>query len=412
MNMQDSGWQLQKLKYSCIINPNCPITPSVETVVSYAPMECVRRGYIEPKEIVYGDVPTGLTYFADGDIIMAKVTPCFENGNIGIAENLRAGIGYGSSELFVFRSQSLDTRWLFYYLQNPDFVNRARATMTGTGGLKRVSPSFIRNHSFFAPSIAEQSRIAAYLDRRCAAIDALIVNQQQQIDKLKQYKQAVITEAVTRGLDPSVRMKDSGVEWIGEVPEHWKIIRGKWLFHETNERSKTGEEELLSVSHITGISPRSQKNVNMFMAESLVDYKICHVNDIASNTMWMWQGAIGVSKFHGVISPSYNTYRQTNNDYDSRYLDYMLRIEPIIHEYISRSSGIVASRLRLYPDDFFEIMFFVPPKNEQQEIVAYLDTKCAQIDDLIALKQQKADKLAQYKKSLIYEVVTGKKEIE
>ena len=90
----------------------------------------------------------------------------------------------------------------------------------------------------------------------------------------------------------------------------------------------------------------------------------------------------------------------------------MLRIEPIIHEYISRSSGIVASRLRLYPDDFFEIMFFVPPKNEQQEIVAYLDTKCAQIDDLIALKQQKADKLAQYKKSLIYEVVTGKKEIE
>ena len=296
--------------------------------------------------------------------------------------------------------------FLFFLLESLDL----NPYITGSAQPK-LNQENLRNIVLPIPSLPKQQVLATYIRSRINTIDALIANQQQQIDKLKQYKQAVITEAVTRGLDPNVRMKDSGVEWIGEVPEHWRIIRGKWLFHETNERSKTGEEELLSVSHITGITPRSQKNVNMFMAESLVDYKICHVNDIASNTMWMWQGAIGVSKFHGVISPSYNTYRQTNSDYDSRYLDYMLRIEPIIHEYISRSSGIVASRLRLYPVDFFEIMFFVPPKNEQQEIVAYLDTNCAKIDALITLKQQKADKLVQYKKSLIYEVVTGKREV-
>ena len=206
-------------------------------------------------------------------------------------------------------------------------------------------------------------------------------------------------------------MKDSGVEWISEIPANWTVKRGKQLFSETNERSETGSEELLTVSHITGVTPRSQKNVNMFMSESLVGYKICHNGDLAANTMWMWQGAIGVSKFHGVISPSYNTYRQKTNDYYFEYLDYLLRIRPLIDAYTIHSTGITLSRLRLYPDSFLSLYFIVPPITEQKEIADYLDAKCAEIDKLIAKKEQLVKELESYKKSLIYEVVTGKREV-
>lgn len=148
------------------------------------------------------------------------------------------------------------------------------------------------------------------------------------------------------------KMKNSGIEWVKSIPENWTCKRGKQLFVETNERSADGTEELLTVSHITGVTPRQQKNVNMFMSESLTGYKICHPGDIAANTMWMWQGAIGVSNYHGVISLSYNTYRQRTNDYDSKYLDYLLRIQPLIDTYAAYSTGITLSRLRLYPESF------------------------------------------------------------
>lgn len=260
--------------------------------------------------------------------------------------------------------------------------------------------------------LPEQRRIAAYLDTACAQIDTVLDKTCASIEEYKRLKQAVITQAVTKGIRPGREMKDSGVEWVNEIPKEWKVRRGKLLFKETNERSQTGSEELLTVSHITGITPRSQKEVNMFMAESLVDYKVCRVGDIAANTMWMWQGAIGVSKYHGVISPSYNTYCQTVKAYDAEYLDYLLRIRPLIDTYTAYSTGITLSRLRLYPEEFLSIRFIIPPLAEQQEIAAYLDEKCAAIDALIAKKTAFLSKLEAYKKSLIYEYVTGKKEVD
>ena len=206
-------------------------------------------------------------------------------------------------------------------------------------------------------------------------------------------------------------MKKCNITWLREIPDEWTTQRGKHLFVETNERSVTGEEELLTVSHITGVTPRKNKNVNMFMSESLVDYKICHEGDIAANTMWMWQGAIGVSKYYGVISPSYNTYRQKTDTYDADYLEYLLRISPLVATYAAYSTGITASRLRLYPQGFFSILFPVPPRKEQQEIAVYLNKKIPQIDQLIIKKEKFVDELKSYKRSLIYEYVTGKKEV-
>lgn len=256
-----------------------------------------------------------------------------------------------------------------------------------------------------------QSKIVSFLDLECKQIDDLLSKSRSSIEEYKKLKQAVITQAVTKGVRGKREMKDSGVEWISEIPANWTVKRGKQLFSETNERSETGSEELLTVSHITGVAPRSQKNVNMFMSESLVGYKICHNGDLAANTMWMWQGAIGVSKFHGVISPSYNTYRQKTNDYYFEYLDYLLRIRPLIDAYTIHSTGITLSRLRLYPDSFLSLYFIVPPITEQKEIADYLDAKCAEIDKLIAKKEQLVKELESYKKSLIYEVVTGKREV-
>lgn len=256
-----------------------------------------------------------------------------------------------------------------------------------------------------------QSKIVSFLDLECKQIDDLLSKSRSSIEEYKKLKQAVITQAVTKGVRGKREMKDSGVEWISEIPANWTVKRGKQLFSETNERSETGSEELLTVSHITGVTPRSQKNVNMFMSESLVGYKICHNGDLAANTMWMWQGAIGVSKFHGVISPSYNTYRQKTNDYYFEYLDYLLRIRPLIDAYTIHSTGITLSRLRLYPDSFLSLYFIVPPITAQKEIADYLDAKCAEIDKLIAKKEQLVKELESYKKSLIYEVVTGKREV-
>ena len=231
------------------------------------------------------------------------------------------------------------------------------------------------------------------------------------IEEYKKLKQAIITQAVTKGIRGDRPMKESGIEWAPLIPEDWSSYRGKHLFYETNERSETGSEELLTVSHKTGITPRSQKNVNMFMSESLVGYKIFREGDIAANTMWMWQGAIGVSAYHGVISPSYNTYRQRNGAFDSQYLDYLLRIPPLVDQYNVCSTGITASRLRLYPEQFLSLRFIVPPMEEQQKIVKFLHSRVDEMDALIQKKEQFLAELETYKKSLIYEYATGKKEV-
>lgn len=202
------------------------------------------------------------------------------------------------------------------------------------------------------------------------------------------------------------KMKDSGIEWIKSIPVNWECKRGKQLFIETNERSIAGTEELLTVSHITGVTPRRQKNVNMFMSESLTGYKICHPGDIAANTMWLWQGAVGVSNYHGVISPSYNTYRQRTNDYDSKYLDYLLRIQPLIDTYAAYSTGITLSRLRLYPESFLSIYFIVPPLTEQQHISSYLDVHCSEIDAMLSKTRSSIEEYKKLKQAVITQAVT------
>lgn len=264
---------------------------------------------------------------------------------------------------------------------------------------------------FLLPALEVQKAIVKSLDAKCTCIDSVIEKTRESIEEYKKLKHSIITEAVTKGIRLERPMKDSDVEWIKEIPSNWLMERGKRLFVETNHRSIDGLEELLTVSQYSGVTPRSQKSVNMFEAESLEGYKICEVGDIAANTMWLWAGAIGVSQYNGVISPSYNTYRQKGSLYESTFLDYLLRAVPLVEHYESLSTGIRASRLRLYPQQFLNIRFPVPPMEEQIEIVDYLETKIVEIDKLILMKKRFLSELDDYKRALIYEYVTGKKEV-
>lgn len=178
------------------------------------------------------------------------------------------------------------------------------------------------------------------------------------------------------------------MRWLPPVPQHWNEQRAKTFFREVDERSRTGQEELLSVSHLTGVTPRSQKNVTMFKAASYVGSKLCRPGDIVINTLWAWMAALGASRHVGIVSPAYGVYRPHRADsFNPAYLDYLLRTRAYTAEYIGRSTGIRASRLRLYPNQFLDIALLQPPRPEQDQIVAYLRAQDAHIARFIKAKR-------------------------
>lgn len=190
------------------------------------------------------------------------------------------------------------------------------------------------------------------------------------------------------GLQPYPDVAAPGADWLPGLPSHWELHRSKAHFREVDERSLSGDEELLSVSHKTGVTPRSQKNVTMFMAESYEGHKTCQPGDIVVNTLWAWMAALGSSKHVGIVSPAYGVYRQRDEAaFDPRYLDYLLRTEVYRGEYLRSSRGITTSRLRLYPPDFLNIPFIQPPLDEQRLIVRFLDWHGAMTGKLIRAKR-------------------------
>lgn len=201
--------------------------------------------------------------------------------------------------------------------------------------------------------------------------------------------------------------KDSLFDWLGEIPEHWEEKRAKWYFNKIDERSETGEEELLSVSHITGVTPRSEKNVTMFQAESYIGHKLCKAGDLVINTMWAWMAALGISQYEGIVSTAYGVYRPKSTDlFDSRYLDYLLRIKGYAGEYLCRSKGIWTSRLLLNPESFLNIPIVHPPLEDQKAIVAFLEEQTAVINQFLANKRQLITLLEEQKQVVINTAVT------
>ncbi|WFP50372.1 restriction endonuclease subunit S [Methylomonas sp. EFPC3] len=260
------------------------------------------------------------------------------------------------------------------------------------------------------PPLLEQTAIADFLDRKTAQIDQAVAIKEQQIDLLKERKQILIQNAVTRGLDSNVPMRDSGVDWIGEVPAHWEVTRLKYIFSETNERTKTGQEVLFSLRMEQGLVPHNDVSDKHIADDNLIDYKIIRPGQMIMNRMRAAIGIFGLADKFGLVSPDYAVFNIGQNAFP----EYFLRLfkTPLIGEQFrlnSKGLGTGSSGfMRLYTENFGDIKVSLPSKEEQVNIVTYIETQSAKIDQAIAIQQQQIDKLKEYKATLINSAVTGK----
>lgn len=264
----------------------------------------------------------------------------------------------------------------------------------------------------FEPPLAEQEKIADYLNAECFRIDAMLTKTRSSIEEYKKLKQAVITQAVTKGVRGERKMKDSGVEWIGKVPSKWNCIKIKYLF-EIRKRI-VGKEgyTVLSITQ-TGIKPKNISSNEGQLADSYSNYQLLHFGEFAMNHMDLLTGWVDISNYNGVTSPDYRVFslKDTITNHP-RYFLYLMQMCYFNRIFYSMAQGVSnLGRWRLQSDKFLNCIFPVPSIEEQKEISDYLDTTCSEIDKLIAKKEQLVKELESYKKSLIYEVVTGKREV-
>lgn len=260
------------------------------------------------------------------------------------------------------------------------------------------------------PPIEEQKAIAKVLDVKCFEIDALIADIQSEIEILEEYKKSVITEVVTKGLNPKVQMKDSGIKWIGMIPEHWKTNKIKYHLRR-NELRNPGGVQVLSVYREYGVIPKDSRDDNHNVtSEDTSKYKYVKPGVLVINKMKAWQGSMGVSEYEGIVSPAYFIYEFTDDLVVGKYLHYLLR-NVYKDEFRRISGGIREGQWDLPATGFENEYITIPPVEEQQSIVTYLDETLAYIEETIAMKQEQLVILEEYKKSVIYEYVTGKKEV-
>lgn len=301
-------------------------------------------------------------------------------------------------------------RFLQYSLHAYDIIKGFYGM--GAGVRQGLNWAGIKHLGLCIPGTEEAERIADFLDAQAAAIDASIAKTQESIEEYKKLKQAVITQAVTKGICPGRVMKDSGVEWVGEIPTEWSATR---LKHCISIRKIIAGEPGHTVLAITqkGIVPKDIASNEGQIAADYSHYQIVHVGDFAMNHMDLLTGWADISKYEGVTSPDYRVFVLT--DYERWCPQYLIRVIQSCYKgrvFYGLGQGVSGmGRWRLPADMFLNFLIPAPGLSEQQEIAAYLDEKCAAIDTLIEKKQAIITELEAYKKSLIYEYVTGKKEV-
>lgn len=344
--------------------------------------------------------------FKPNDILFGKLRPYLAKGFIPSYE------GICSTEFFVLKAKKgYYTQYLLYLLLSHSFIDYIKNQVAGVK-MPRTNWETFSSIEVSIPSLEVQQRIVEYLDAKTTEIDKKIELLGKKRDAYNRLKTATINRAVTRGLDEHVKLKDSGVEWIGKIPEHWEVKRFKSIFTECKDVSTTGTEDLLSVSEYYGIARRTDKMEDgeyETRAESLVGYKLCQKGDLVINIMLAWKRGLGISDYNGIVSPSYAVYR--GRRIIPHYFHYLMRTDKYIAEYKRNSTGIIDSRLRLYTDKFNDIKAIVPPLSEQKQIAAYLDDCCAKIDEAVTIIDKQIDALKRLKRSLINEVVTGKRKV-
>ena len=305
----------------------------------------------------------------------------------------------------VVNQDKYDSSFVYYLLKTKTDVIQSVANSATT---PIVNKSTFASINVCVPPLLTQRAIANFLDRKTKQIDELIRIKERQIELMQEQRTALINQAVTKGLDPNVEMKPSGLEWIGEIPRHWEVINTKYLFQLVTEPApKNNNYELLSIYTEIGVKPRKELEARGNRATTTDGYWLVKKGDFIVNKLLAWMGAIGLSNYEGVTSPAYDILRKSR-PLNERFYEYLFRCGLYFTEFKKRSRGIMEVRLRLYFDQFGQIPLVFPPVDEQDEIVNYLDHKTGQIDELIATEQRKIELLKEYRQSLISEAVTGK----
>ena len=392
------GWKLERLRYLCDITTGNQDTQDADPDGEYD--FYVRSPKIE-KSTKYSFDGEGILMAGDG----AGAGRIFHHAYGKYAVHQRVYI--------INNIREIDSSFLFYYISNvfPKLMDKGSAQST----VPSVRLPMLLNFTLALPDKKKQNLISSYLDTQCSEIDATAEDIQKEISLLEDYKKSVITEAVTKGLNPDAEMKDSGIEWIGEIPKDWVTIRIGNVFSLRNERNYLPMEQvqLLSLYSGKGVFPTGEEGTTNSgnHAQTVADYKIVKTNDIVVNIILAWMGSLGISNYNGVVSPAYDVYIPNEEKVVPHYYHYVFRTSGIANECYRYGRGIMMMRWRTYSSEFKRIHVPFPPLEEQQQIADYLDSKCSEIDTLIADKKHQLDILADYKKSLIYEYITGKKEV-
>ena len=301
--------------------------------------------------------------------------------------------------------------WKFgYYLT---ITQASRYWLYGNGNvLQIINTTNQSNIECVVPSIREQKNISIYLDRMCVELDNILEKTRVSIEEYKKLKQSVITQAVTKGIRGGREMKDSRSTWFGQIPSDWKMRKIKYIFK--IQKDIAGEEghTVLSITQ-KGIKPKDLSKNEGQLAENYSNYQLVHIGDFAMNHMDLLTGWVDVSKYEGVTSPDYRVFGLIDKDnYCSQYYLYLMQMCYTNRIFYGLGQGVSGlGRWRLQADKFLNFSITVPSYEEQKEIANYLDQKCSAIDELIARKEQYLYEIENYKKSLIYEYVTGKKEV-
>lgn len=376
-------------------------------------MESLRNDSIDLQTIPYDQGIGKYNYFANGDLLIAKVTPCFENGNIAIADNLLNGIGVGSSEIFVlrFNQRKALNRYMFYVSETNDFQGKGCATMHGVGGLRRIDPLFMRTYEVDIPSLPVQRRIVSYLDSKTSEIDQAISLLERKREAYTRLKASVINRAVTRGLNPNVKIKDSGVEWIGKIPEGWKVKRFKEIF----------------TKYTTGATPNS-KNVDNFEGNNtwvtIADMTTKYVTEsnlclsdksikenqipITRKGSLMFSFKLSIGKVAFASKDLFTNEAIVTLSPSKKYdLDYFYYYLPLVCDN-NATENIYGAKM-MNQKIIANMSFALPPLPEQRSIASYLDAECSKIDRAASIVEKQIDAYKRLKRSLINEVVTGKR---
>jgi len=402
-----------RLKDIAYINPAYTGPDLGDQLVSFSPMECLRYDSLKPITISFSEAKGKYTFFKDNDILFAKVTPCFENQNIAIANNLVNGIGFGSSEINVLRLKSdVSLRYMFYVICSNQFYNTGCSSMCGVGGLKRINPRAVSTFEFTMPSLAEQEAIAAYLDKECEKIGRKIELLERKADAYSRLRRSLINRAVTRGLDPNVSLKPSNIEWVGDIPVHWTISRFAYFFAEHNISNKgVNHQNLLSLS-FGKIIRKNIDSCDGLLPASFETYQIVEPGNIIFRFTDLQNDhkslRVGLVNEKGIITSAY-TCVQGNKETLPKFAFYMLHSYDIKKVFYKLGGGMRQSlNYRTIKD--MKVVF--PPIDEQKEIAAYLDEKCAKIDAILEKINTEVERLKELKRSLINEVVTGQRAID